>query len=51
VGVRPQVERYVDIFRVEYEELLQTPPGITDVASLSFRNEERLFHESSNEEQ
>jgi lipopolysaccharide/colanic/teichoic acid biosynthesis glycosyltransferase len=51
VGVRPQVERYVDIFRDEYEELLQTPPGITDVASLSFRNEERLFHESSNEEQ
>jgi lipopolysaccharide/colanic/teichoic acid biosynthesis glycosyltransferase len=51
VGVRPQVERFVDIFRDEYEELLQTPPGITDVASLSFRNEERLFHESSNEEQ
>jgi lipopolysaccharide/colanic/teichoic acid biosynthesis glycosyltransferase len=51
VGVRPQVERFVDIFRDEYEELLQTPPGITDPASLSFRNEEQLFHESSNEEQ
>ncbi len=51
VGVRPQVERFVDIFPDEYEELLQTPPGITDLASLSFRNEERLFHESSNEEQ
>ena len=51
VGVRPQVERFVDIFPDEYEELLQTPPGITDPASLSFRNEERLFHESSIEEQ
>ena len=51
VGVRPQVERFVDIFRDEYEELLQTPPGITDLTSLSFRNEERLFQESSNEEQ
>ncbi len=50
VGVRPQVESFVDIFRDEYEELLQTPPGITDLASLSFRNEEQLFHESSNEE-
>jgi lipopolysaccharide/colanic/teichoic acid biosynthesis glycosyltransferase len=51
VGVRPQVESFVDIFHDEYEELLQTPPGITDLTSLSFRNEERLFQESSNEEQ
>jgi lipopolysaccharide/colanic/teichoic acid biosynthesis glycosyltransferase len=51
VGVRPQVETFVDIFRDEYEELLQTPPGITDLTSLSFRNEERLFRENSNEEQ
>jgi lipopolysaccharide/colanic/teichoic acid biosynthesis glycosyltransferase len=50
VGARPQVERFVDIFRDEYEELLQSPPGITDLASLSFRNEERLFQESSIEE-
>lgn len=51
VGVRPQVERFVDVFRYKYEELLRTPPGITDLTSLSFRKEERLFHESSNEEQ
>ena len=51
VGVRPQVERFVDKFPDEYEELLQTPPGITDLASLSFRNEEQWFHESSIEEQ
>jgi lipopolysaccharide/colanic/teichoic acid biosynthesis glycosyltransferase len=51
VGVRPQVERFVDVFPTEYEELLQTPPGITDPASLSFRNEEQLFQESSYEEQ
>ncbi len=50
VGVRPQVQRFVDIFPGEYEELLQTPPGITDLATLSFRNEERLFHKSSIEE-
>ena len=51
VGARPQVEKFVGIFRDEYEELLQTPPGITDLASLSFRNEERFFHEGSIEEQ
>lgn len=43
VGVRPQVDRFVEIFHDEYEELLQTPPGITDLTSLTFRNEERLF--------
>jgi dTDP-4-amino-4,6-dideoxygalactose transaminase/lipopolysaccharide/colanic/teichoic acid biosynthesis glycosyltransferase len=45
VGVRPQVERYVAFYRREYQELLQGPPGITDLASLCFREEELLFHE------
>ena len=51
VGVRPQVGRFVDIFPDEYEELLQTPPGITDLATLTFRNEARFFHKGSIEEQ
>jgi len=50
VGVRPQVEKFVELFHREYEELLRTPPGITDMASLSFRNEEQFFLQSSNEE-
>lgn len=50
VGVRPQVEKFVEMFRDEYKELLQAPPGITSIASLIFRNEERLLQESSNEE-
>lgn len=51
VGVRPQLEKFVEIYRGEYEELLQVPPGITDLASLSFRNEEELFREGSIEAQ
>jgi lipopolysaccharide/colanic/teichoic acid biosynthesis glycosyltransferase len=51
VGSRPQLEKHVEIFRAQYEELLQSPPGITDLATLSFRNEERFFHEGSVEEQ
>jgi lipopolysaccharide/colanic/teichoic acid biosynthesis glycosyltransferase len=51
VGARPQMERFVDIFPEDYAELLQDLPGITDLATLSFRNEERFFFEGSIEEQ
>ena len=51
VGVRPQVEKFVNAYLAEYKELLQVPPGITDPATLSFRYEERLFCEGSIEEQ
>jgi lipopolysaccharide/colanic/teichoic acid biosynthesis glycosyltransferase len=51
VGARPQLEWHVNLFREEYEELLQSPPGITDLATLSFRNEDRFFQEGSVEEQ
>src|SRR5579863_1931952 len=50
IGVRPQVQRFVDIFPREYGELLQTPPGITDLTSLCFRHEELLFLANSIEE-
>jgi lipopolysaccharide/colanic/teichoic acid biosynthesis glycosyltransferase len=51
VGVRPQVQKFVDFYREEYEELLRTPPGITDVSSLIFRDEARFFYQGSIEEQ
>ena len=51
VGARPQMKKFVRIFRREYEELLLQPPGITDLASLSFRNEQQFFHAGSVEEQ
>lgn len=43
VGVRPQTERFVEVFPSEYSVLLQEPPGITGLASLAFRNEEQMF--------
>jgi lipopolysaccharide/colanic/teichoic acid biosynthesis glycosyltransferase len=43
VGTRPEVERYVALFREQYALLLSEPPGITDPASLAFRREEKLF--------
>ncbi|HEX4642428.1 MAG TPA: sugar transferase, partial [Candidatus Acidoferrales bacterium] len=51
VGVRPQLAWHVALFRNEYEELLQSAPGITDLATLTFRHEERFFREGSIEEQ
>jgi len=51
VGVRPQVEMFIDCFREEYEELLQSRPGITDVSSLIFRDEARFFYKGSIEQQ
>jgi lipopolysaccharide/colanic/teichoic acid biosynthesis glycosyltransferase len=39
VGPRPEVRRYVDLFRHDYEQILCVPPGITDLASLKYRDE------------
>jgi len=43
VGPRPEVPRYVDQFRDDYEELLKVRPGITDIASLKYRHEAELL--------
>ncbi len=39
VGPRPEVRRYVEQFRTDYEEILKVRPGITDLASLKYRDE------------
>lgn len=51
VGARPEVDYYVNMFRAEYAVILQDRPGITDPASLAYRNEERVFSVSRMEEQ
>ncbi len=43
VGPRPEVEKYVMIFRDEYEAILRVKPGITDFAALYYRDEESHF--------
>jgi len=51
VGARPELEHYVEYFQAEYKVLLQDPPGITDLASLTFRNEDQMFQAGPLEEQ
>ena len=50
VGPRPEVPRYVNMFAEEYRELLAVRPGITDLASMAFRDEEILLGRSANPE-
>lgn len=50
VGPRPEVPRYVDIFVDDYKEILSVKPGITDFASLEYKNENDLLKVSNNPE-
>jgi lipopolysaccharide/colanic/teichoic acid biosynthesis glycosyltransferase len=50
VGPRPEVRRYVEAFQKDYEEILQVRPGLTDLASLKYRNEESILGNSDNPE-
>ena len=43
VGPRPEVPRYVERYTPAQREILNLKPGITDLASLRFRNEEDLL--------
>jgi len=50
VGPRPEVRQYVELFRRDYEEILQVRPGLTDLASLKYRDEAALLGKSANPE-
>ena len=48
VGPRPEVPQYVELFRQDYEEILKMRPGITDLASIKYRDEATLLGQSEN---
>lgn len=43
VGPRPEVRRYVDLYDAEQLRVLNVKPGITDPASIKYRNENELL--------
>jgi lipopolysaccharide/colanic/teichoic acid biosynthesis glycosyltransferase len=43
IGPRPEVPEYVDLSDERWQKVLLVKPGITDLASLAFRNEEDLL--------
>jgi lipopolysaccharide/colanic/teichoic acid biosynthesis glycosyltransferase len=47
VGPRPEVPEYVERFKERYLRILTVRPGITDLASIRYRNEESVLAGSS----
>jgi lipopolysaccharide/colanic/teichoic acid biosynthesis glycosyltransferase len=47
IGPRPEVPQYVDLSDPRWQMVLSVKPGITDLASLAFRNEELLLLQQS----
>lgn len=43
VGPRPEVRKYVDLYTPEQMHVLDVRPGITDLASIRYRNENELL--------
>ena len=50
VGPRPEVRHYVDYWTPEQMHVLDVRPGITDPASIKFRNENELMEEAEDPE-
>lgn len=51
VGPRPEVPKFVKLFEEDYKEILQVKPGITDYASLEFKDENELLKGVENPEE
>lgn len=51
VGPRPEVRKYVDLYTPEQMHVLDVRPGITDLASIRYRNENELLEHASDPEQ
>lgn len=48
VGPRPEVRKYVDMYTPEQMRVLSVRPGITDLASIRYRNENELLEQADN---
>jgi lipopolysaccharide/colanic/teichoic acid biosynthesis glycosyltransferase len=51
VGPRPEVRRFVELFREDYEEILKVRPGVTDIASLKYQDEAEVIGRFQNPEE
>jgi lipopolysaccharide/colanic/teichoic acid biosynthesis glycosyltransferase len=46
VGPRPEVRKYVNLYTKEQLKVLSVKPGITDMASIKYRNENELLEKA-----
>jgi lipopolysaccharide/colanic/teichoic acid biosynthesis glycosyltransferase len=50
VGPRPEIKKWVSVFPEKWKIILTVKPGITDVASLEYHNEESILAEADDPE-
>lgn len=50
VGPRPEVQKYVDLYNEEQKKILKIRPGLTDLASLKYINENDFLAKSDDPE-
>jgi lipopolysaccharide/colanic/teichoic acid biosynthesis glycosyltransferase len=50
VGPRPEVEKYTKLYTTQQKKILNVKPGITDPASIYYKNENDLLASSDNPE-
>ncbi|MFH1932634.1 MAG: sugar transferase [Pseudomonadota bacterium] len=43
VGPRPEVEKYVELYTKDFEAVLKVRPGLSDFASIKYRDEELIL--------
>ncbi|MBB6713539.1 sugar transferase [Clostridium gasigenes] len=51
VGPRPEVPKYVDMYNEEQKKVLKVRPGITDIASLRYKDENDILGKVKNPEE
>lgn len=51
VGPRPEVKKYVDYKKKDYEKILTVKPGITDWAAIKYRDEEEILASQKDKEE
>jgi lipopolysaccharide/colanic/teichoic acid biosynthesis glycosyltransferase len=47
IGPRPEILKYAEFYKDDYSKILTLKPGITDYASINFRNEAALLNGKS----
>ncbi len=50
VGPRPEVRKYIEVYPERWARILSVRPGVTDPASVEFRNEEEILASSADPE-
>jgi len=47
IGPRPEIPKYAEFYKDDYSKILKLKPGITDYASINYRNEAALLNGKS----